>query len=412
MTQQYIYNTLLSEFPYFKRLDVKKRELLCARTEKFIELTKFVGKQDLVVTDKMKVLIAACSQQLTLSFKDNYLYNHFERILVYPEKYFSPFSKTQNVGEMNTAGLLIFSWADFYDGIKIDDNKNVGLHEFAHALEFIDIAQKDTDERFSYALDKEFMVAYDYIKNRPQEHFFRSYAATNRAEFFAVATEYFFESPLDFSRAHPDIFALFCKIYGQDPRPSQISFKPYSSMPLKELGETLYNPFVNVQWNSVISLITFLMAFVMLFVIGNEGITPFGIFALSICSVVSVSLSVFFTSFSLYENGIRIHRGLWFKLIALFYPGIKENISSTIRYEDVFSMNVTGDLEEEQMMMLLRSNNRSVPSLKVHYYENGKIKSSTLSLGTVSRAMDLLEKLYLHKKVCVRIDGQIKRFEL
>ena len=236
MTEKYIYSTLLSEFPYFKRLDVKQRQLLCLRTEEFIKLTKFVGKQNLVVTDKMKVLIAAVSQQLTLSFKKNYLYNHFERILVYPEKYISPFSKTLNVGEMNTAGLIIFSWPDFYDGIKLDDNKNVGLHEFAHALEFMDIANQDTDKRFSYALDKEFMVAYDYIKHRPDKPFFRSYAASNRAEFFAVATEYFFESPVDFSRTHPEIYALFCKIYGQDLRSTQVSFAPYVSHVIKDKG--------------------------------------------------------------------------------------------------------------------------------------------------------------------------------
>jgi len=362
MTPQYIYSTLLSELPYFKRLDVKKRELLCARTAEFIKLTKFVGKQKLEVTDKMKVLIAACSQQLTLSFKKNYLYNHFDRILVYPEKYFSPFSKTHNVGEMNTAGLVIFSWPDFYNGIKLDDNRNVGLHEFAHALEFIDIAQKDTDKRFSYALDKEFMVAYDYIKHRPEEHFFRSYAATNRAEFFAVATEYFFESPVDFSRAHPEIFALFCQIYGQDLRPTQVSFAPYISPAVKDKGNL---------WLGY----------------GGSGI-------------------------NFYEEALVIPNDAIYRFFLALFTSIKKPQAEVISFNDVFSGNVTGDLDYEESLFNNSNQDQNKPVLTLNYYLQGKIESVHISLSSISDRMAFLRKLYINKKVCIRINGQIKRFEL
>jgi Mlc titration factor MtfA (ptsG expression regulator) len=363
MTNQHIYSTLLSEFPYFKKLDVKKRELLCSRTAEFIKLTKFVGKQNLEVTDKMKILIAACSQQLTLSFKRNYLYNHFERILVYPEKYFSPFSKTHNIGEMNTAGVIVFSWPDFYNGIKLDDNRNVGLHEFAHALEFIDIANKDTDDRFSYALDKEFMVAYDYIKNRPEEIFFRSYAATNRAEFFAVATEYFFESPVDFSRAHPTIYALFCKIYGQDPRPSQVSFAPYSSPPVKEKGDLWF---------------------------GYGGTE----------------------SISFYEEAMVIPNDAIYRLFYSLFMGINKPRAEVISFDDVFSGNVTGDLDYDETIIKSRSYEDNLPVLTLRYYVKGKIESVNIGLVSLSDRMSFLRKLYMKKKVCIRINGQIKRFEL
>lgn len=362
MTNQHIYSILLSEFPYFKRLDVKKRELLCTRTAEFIKLTKFVGKQKLEVTDKMKILIAACSQQLTLSFKKNYLYNHFERILVYPEKYFSPFSKTNNVGEMNTAGVIVFSWQDFYNGIKVNDNRNVGLHEFAHALEFMDIANKDTDDRFSYALDKEFMVAYDYIKHRPEEQFFRSYAATNRAEFFAVATEYFFESPVDFSRAHPTIYELFCKIYGQDLRPAQVSFEPYVS-PTKEKGALWFG-------------------------------------------------SGYIGSISFYEQALVIPNDSIYGFFVSLFTGLKRPETETISYDDVFSGNVTGDLEYRVTFFGNRSQEENRPFLTLHYYWQGKIEKVNIDLTEVTHRMEFLRSLYIEKKICIRINGQIKRFEL
>lgn len=360
---QYIYSTLLAEFPYFKRLDVKKRTLLCKRVEEFIRLTKFVGKQHLVVTDKMKVLIAACSQQLTLSFKKNYLYNHFDRILIYPAKYLSPFSKTHHVGEMNTAGLIVFSWPDFYDGIKLDDNRNVGLHEFAHALEFMDIARQDTDERFSYALDKEFMVSYDYIKNRPEEPFFRSYAASNRAEFFAVATEYFFESPVEFSKTHPSIYALFCKIYGQDLRTTRVSFEPFISASI------------------------------------DKGKLWFG--------------SGYPGSVSFYENAAFIPNddNILEYLIYLF-KGVKRSSFETISYDDIFSGNVTGDLDYKEAFFGSNDRNEDRPYLTLSYYLKGKIENITIGLTSVENRMEFLRYLYMNKKICIRINGQIKRFEL
>jgi Mlc titration factor MtfA (ptsG expression regulator) len=44
-----------------------------------------------------------------------------------------------------------------------------------------------------------------------------SYAATNKAEFFSVSSEYFFNNPALFEQNHPDIYYLLTKIFNQDP---------------------------------------------------------------------------------------------------------------------------------------------------------------------------------------------------
>jgi MtfA peptidase len=358
MTTQQVYNTLQLEFPYFKKLNLAKRALFCKRVVEFIKHTRFVGKQKLEVSNKMKILIAACSQQLTLSFKKNYLYDHFDRIFIYPTKYLSTVTNSYHVGEMNTAGLLIFSWEDFYQGIKVEnDNRNVGLHEFAHALEFIDIANKPTDDRFSFALDKEYMVAHDFIKTRSEEQFFRNYAMTNRAEFFAVATEYFFESPEDFYAAHPVTYELFCKIYGQDMREKTITFKPFISDTNIALGRLWLN----------------------------------------------------YYDFKFYDLGVEIHFSWVYGYLKKLFTGKKVDLIQRISYNDIFSGNVSGDLNYKNTFM--GDDKQNMPLLTLRYYKAGKIKSEIISLVKFEERMNFLFDLSVHKKICIRIDGQIKRFD-
>ena len=45
-----------------------------------------------------------------------------------------------------------------------------------------------------------------------------SYGATNRQEFFAVASEYFFERPHLLERKHPDLYKVLVQIFKQDPQ--------------------------------------------------------------------------------------------------------------------------------------------------------------------------------------------------
>jgi len=195
-----IYNVLLLEFPYFKKINEEKRQLLCKRTKHFIEGTDFIPRKGMELTNRMLILISACSQQLTLSFPDHYDYAYFEKIIVYPEKYYSTYTEKYHTGEMNTAGIIVLYWEDFYKGIKNqNDTYNLGLHEFAHALEFMDIANKDINEIFSACLDKFTAVADHYLKQQPDKPLFRSYDTTNLSEFFAIATEYYFENPNEFA---------------------------------------------------------------------------------------------------------------------------------------------------------------------------------------------------------------------
>jgi Mlc titration factor MtfA (ptsG expression regulator) len=56
-----------------------------------------------------------------------------------------------------------------------------------------------------------------------------SYGAKSPAEFFAVATETFFERPLEFKAAHPDLYELLRGYYRQDPALRLLRFRSSGS---------------------------------------------------------------------------------------------------------------------------------------------------------------------------------------
>ena len=93
----------------------------------------------------------------------------------------------------------------------------MGLHEFCHALEYMDIINEDLDSCYSNGLDLYMEMAEPYFNQRKSTSFFRDYAYTNRHEFLAVSTEYFFERPEDFEKELPVLYKGLCQMYNQNP---------------------------------------------------------------------------------------------------------------------------------------------------------------------------------------------------
>lgn len=130
--QQYI---LQNKFQFYKELDEKKQLYFSHRVAVFIEKYNFIGKEDFVITDEVKILIAATSTMLTFGMR-NYIYTIIEKIIIYPKVYFSTVSEQYHKGEFNPRmKSIVFSWEDFLNGYEINnDNLNLGIHEFAHVL--------------------------------------------------------------------------------------------------------------------------------------------------------------------------------------------------------------------------------------------------------------------------------------
>ncbi|MCU0416438.1 MAG: zinc-dependent peptidase [Cytophagaceae bacterium] len=214
-----ISDILEEKFKYFKTLpSVELKNHFIHRVNLFIRYTDFTPKQGMELTDEHLVLIAAVAQQLAFGLNKGYLYNYFQDIFIYPRRYTSASTGKQHLGEMNTRGIIKLSWEDFEKGINIaDDSYNVGLHEFAHALEYMDFIYEEMDNHFADALEKVLHLSTPYIHKKKVSTLFRSYAITNQHEFLAVSTEYFFEKPEALKKEEPTIYVALQKLYRQDP---------------------------------------------------------------------------------------------------------------------------------------------------------------------------------------------------
>lgn len=208
-------------FSFYQKLPVKSKRIFESRVKKFCNLKTFRAKQGLTVSDEIKIFIGASAVQLTFGLSD-YRFLHFKIIEIYPEKFFSKRGKAYHLGETDPrGGVLRFSWADFVKGYAIgDDNRNLGLHEFSHALFLNYLAGKKDDWHFNeyYEVWKSEGSRQFFRLKKNESTYIRKYAQTNLMEFFAVCVECFFETPDKLHEFHPKIFNSIKKLLGQDPR--------------------------------------------------------------------------------------------------------------------------------------------------------------------------------------------------
>ena len=205
---------------YYNSLGEGDRATFRKRLQKFMYSKTFIPRGFAEVTDEMKVLISASAIQLTFGLPFLYLAN-FNRILIYPDSYYSRITKLYHAGEVNPRmGVIVLSWKAFVDGYAdLTDSFNVGLHEMAHAIHF---ENRIRNEEYDF-LDRKALYQLELITARElpkiqsgEPHFFRSYAGTNQYEFFAVALEYFFENPVGFKAALPDLYDALVRLLRQD----------------------------------------------------------------------------------------------------------------------------------------------------------------------------------------------------
>lgn len=202
---------LEEEHSFFGKLPKRDRVYFEHRVAIFIKEHKFIGKQELVVTEQMKIVIAATATMLTFGFK-KYLLEIIETVIIYPKSYYSQINEAYHKGETNPQlKAIVFSWEDFKQGYEIgNDNLNLGIHEFGHAIHLNASRNNDVS---SIIFNKGFEKLTTYLQNHQDvreqliaSKYFRAYAYTNHFEFFAVLLENFIETPLEFKAQFPELF--------------------------------------------------------------------------------------------------------------------------------------------------------------------------------------------------------------
>jgi len=195
----------------------------------------FEGCGGLALTEEIRATIAAQAAILLLGRQTNY-YPKLRTILVYPTKYVAEVTHRlpdgtviegpeARLGEAWYRGAVVLSWDDVLRGAANPaDADNVVFHEFAHQLDSEsganegapDLPTREARARWARSFEHEFRRLVDDLQHG-RRTLLRPYAATNPAEFFAVATEYFFEAPLALRTRHPELYREMANYFHQDP---------------------------------------------------------------------------------------------------------------------------------------------------------------------------------------------------
>lgn len=202
---------ILKSFPFYKKLTHKEQLYFEHRVSSFIKDKVFIGRNELIISDAHKVFISATAVMLTFGFRD-YFIGLIDRIFVYPKTFYSKINQDYHKGEFNPKlKALVLSWEDFLKGHVIgNDNLNVGIHEFAHAIHLNSIKERDVS---STIFKDSFRELTDILSENKQMRealikakYFRDYAYSNQFEFVAVLIEYFIETPDEFKEQFPRIY--------------------------------------------------------------------------------------------------------------------------------------------------------------------------------------------------------------
>ncbi|RAJ14582.1 zinc-dependent peptidase [Olleya aquimaris] len=202
---------LKNEFSFFKKLSPKNQTYFEHRVAQFISKHQFIGKDNLQITDQMKVLVAATATMLTFGFR-RYNIKLLDKVILYPKAFYSNTNQQLHKGEFNPAyKAIVFSWEDFLHGYSIEnDNYNLAIHEFVHAIHIDNLKERGPKAAIflnSFADIANYLEINENYKDRlVASDYFRDYAYTNQFEFVSVIIETFIETPQEFKRQFPEIY--------------------------------------------------------------------------------------------------------------------------------------------------------------------------------------------------------------
>ena len=216
---------LNEEIPFYRALTAAEKEKFEFKVQEFLLNCDIMGVgTEITITDKIRV---ASSAIIPIFGFENWQYFNLKEVLIYPgifNQEFETEGPNRNVlGMVGTGymdGKMILSQQALAHGFEnTTDKKNTAIHEFAH---LIDKRDGVIDGVPSALLGEKYLEPWiEYIDKKLDKVFegdsdINPYGGTNRAEFFSVTSEYFFERPKLLEKKHPELYKLLEKIYKQD----------------------------------------------------------------------------------------------------------------------------------------------------------------------------------------------------
>lgn len=227
---------LRQHWPLYRHLPTDVKLRLHKQIQRFLADKEFIGCDGLVVTAPMRLLIAAQASLLSLNQPDSD-YPELRQILIYPDAFVvrnqhadatGIISEQPQVrlGESWTQGQVILSWRHTKAGADAPyDGQNLVFHEFAHQLDQASGSANGAPPQPTLALQQRWAeqmpilfanFCQDIAQGKPR--LLDPYGCTNPAEFFAVATECFFERPNQLQLDSPSLYLLLKDYFQFDPK--------------------------------------------------------------------------------------------------------------------------------------------------------------------------------------------------
>ncbi|MFK8068758.1 MAG: zinc-dependent peptidase [Gammaproteobacteria bacterium] len=238
--QQQWSSFLIEKVAFYRVLSEENKLLFEQRVSLFLQTTEVEAGQ-FTVSDQDRLLVAA-SAVIPVWGLPKWHYFNLKAVYLLPASFNINFecgqpdsNITGMVGTGPMAGKLALCRPALYQGFENSkDKQNVCIHEFVHLIDMADgecdgYPERLKEHAFSipwFELVEQKIKAIDNNKSN-----IRDYATTNRVEFFAVASEYFFERPKMLKNKHPKLFSSLSEIYQQDVMSIDNDIKPRKKAP-------------------------------------------------------------------------------------------------------------------------------------------------------------------------------------
>lgn len=216
---------LMQKVNFYNSLSNDEKTLFEYKVQEFLLNCRITGiKVNVDLTDK---LLVSASAIIPIFKFPEWRYTNLFEVLLYPSRFNKEFetegpdrSILGMVGTGYMEGVMILSKKALHLGFENEsDKKNTAIHEFVHLIDKMDGA---TDGIPDELLGKQYVIPWlelitkemDNISSKQSD--INPYGATNKTEFFAVASEYFFEKPKLLERKHPELYAMLERIFNND----------------------------------------------------------------------------------------------------------------------------------------------------------------------------------------------------
>ncbi|WP_428743262.1 zinc-dependent peptidase [Tenacibaculum sp.] len=219
---------LIENVLYYRNLSKEKQLVFQQRMMQFLSEV-YIDGVEMELEELDKIFVAASAVIPVFGFKE-WHYTNLSGILLYPDNFnedmqFSSKDSLRNIGGLVGNGrfekqMILSKKALYYGFMNTSDKNNTGIHEFVHLIDKMDGLTDGVPERL---LAHQYAIPWLNLIHREMESIndnhsdIRKYGGINQAEFFAVASEYFFERPDLLKKKHPELYKMLVECFKHHP---------------------------------------------------------------------------------------------------------------------------------------------------------------------------------------------------